>query len=176
MVMSVLGNRHWFLYNCLKQIDEENPVDLSTLNKRVEFQKKVYILKALGLPLNYTYGSYIKGPYSTSLARVGYTIYEMPEESIPPDLDIIVPINKNDLENIEILKNMMNDFPKKHNDAYWLELISSLHFLFNQAFPSVKDWNIAKKRLNIWKPSKFDDKDIDFAISLMIKYDLVKIN
>ena len=171
--MSVLSSKHLFLYNCLKHIDGENPVDLSTMEKRVEFQKKVYLLKTLGLPLDYSYGSYIKGPYSTSLARVGYTIYEMPNESIPSDIDAIEPIDKEDLDRIEILKSMMKDFPKKNNKAYWLELISSIHFLLTQAFPSVSGSENAKKRLNLWKPSKFDDEDIDYAISLMRKYEFM---
>lgn len=174
MAKSVLSPKHLFLYNCLKQIDGETPVDLSTLDKRIEFQKKGYLLKALGVPLNYSFGSYLKGPYSTSLARVGFTIYETPEESIPSDLDTIVPVSEADRAKIEILKNMMNDFPEEQKDAYWLELISSLHFLLTQAYPPVRDWENAKKRLNIWKPLKFKDEDIDLASSLIRQYDLLK--
>lgn len=173
MTMGVLGNRHFFLFNCLKQIDENEPIDLSTLDKRVEFQKKVYLLQSLGVPLNYSFGSYIKGPYSRSLAEVGFTIYESPPGSIPNNIDKITPIDEKSLNKINKLKKLIDDLPKNKKKSYWLELISSLHLLCTKAYPKAKNWEEAENRLKIWKPLKFTNKDIKIAIKLIEKNDLI---
>lgn len=170
--MGVWGNRDLYLYNCLKKINEEKPVDLSTLDKRVEFQKKVYLLKSLGLSLNYKYGSYIKGPYSSSLAEVGFNIYESPKDSIPENLDEIVPIG-DEIEKINLVKTLIDNLPRQKNESYWLELISSLHFLRVNAYPPVRTWENAKSRLARWKPNKFSEMNVEKAIALIEEYKLL---
>lgn len=162
---SILTTKHVFLYNCLKQLDEETPIDLTTLKKRIEYQKKIYLLQAFGVPLNFKFGSYLKGPYSSSLTRFGYTLDEMPEESIPVDLDKIAPITDDDRGNIRKLLDLITDFPDEKNE-YWLELISSLHFLLAQAYPPATRADV-KGRLKRWKPSIFSDEDIDKSLELM---------
>ena len=171
--MGVLGNRDLYLYNCLKKINEEKPIDLSTLDKRVEFQKKVYLLKSLGLSLNYKYGSYIKGPYSSSLAEVGFNIYESPKDSIPENLDEIVPIG-DEIEKINLVKRLIDNLPRQENESYWLELISSLHFLRVNAYPPVRTWENAKSRLERWKPDKFSEINVEKAITLIEEYKLLE--
>ncbi|HEY0088898.1 MAG TPA: hypothetical protein VGB37_08645 [Candidatus Lokiarchaeia archaeon] len=174
MDMQVLDNRHFYLINCLRQIDAENPVDLSTLDKRVEFQKKIYLLKSLGLPLDYSFGSYIKGPYSSSLTQIGFEIYESPKKAIPKKLNSIAPIKKEDLKKIDVLKKLISAIPREKTHAYWLELISSLHFLLTQAYPPVNGIDAARSRLKIWKSNKFLDEDIEIALDLMKKFELIK--
>jgi uncharacterized protein YwgA len=170
--MGILDKKHYYLYNVLSKIDEENPVDLSTLDKRVEFQKKVYLLKSVGLPLNYKFGSYIKGPYSSGLAEIGFDIYESPEEAIP-DKEHITTIDEDNLEKINRIKNLVINLPKEKTHAYWLELIASLHFLKVNAYPPVSNWDSAKNRLQMWKPNKFSKNHMNKAIDLIKKHDLV---
>jgi len=173
MGMGVLGDRHLYLFNCLKKINEKNPIDLSSLDKRVEFQKKVYLLKSLGVSLNYKFGSYIKGPYSSSLADVGFSIIESPEGSIPKDLDDKAPIG-DEIEKIIIVKELIDNFPEQENDSYWLELISSLHFLMVNAYPPVKNWENARDRLERWKPRKFTASNVERALELIKEHKLME--
>ncbi len=167
---SILTKKHLFLYNCLKQLDEGTPIDLTTLKKRIEFQKKIYLLQAFGVPLNFKFGSYLKGPYSSSLTKFGYTLDEMPEDSIPVDLDKKAPITDGERGNIRKLLELITDFPDEKNE-YWLELISSLHFLLTQAYPPATGVDV-KERLKRWKPLKFSDEDIDKSFELMVTHGL----
>ena len=53
--------------------------NIDTLDKRVTFQKAIYLAQAVGVPLRYRYSWYIMGPYSRELTRDYYALHEYPD-------------------------------------------------------------------------------------------------
>ena len=59
----------------LKRTGNFNPNSYATsFDQRLIFQKTIYLLQAFGLYLGYVFSWYIRGPYSSELARKGYDL------------------------------------------------------------------------------------------------------
>jgi len=111
---------------------------IDTLDDRKRVQKTVYLAQAAGLNLGYSYGWYLKGPYSRKLTRDYFALDEAmsspakePTE-LPPELvDIKLrrPV-------VDILEGIKPAFTPPENvdldDASWLELLASLHYLHSE--------------------------------------------
>jgi len=160
------------LLTFLKKVDEEPSFSLETFDERLIFQKKIYLLQSYGLDLGFKFGSYIRGPYSSSLTRNGFDLLEK-IDTIKMDSILKIEIKNTEKKQINYLKNLLKELPE--NKSYWLELISSLHFLLNRAYPKIDTWMEAKKRLHLWKPKRFKKEDIKQAKKLMKKHNLISI-
>ncbi len=93
--------------------------ELQTFTGRLFFQKQVYLLQALGLPLEYSFSWYLYGPYSPDLTRDGFNLLpiysKLNEESLPQEKQII--------------DHFFSLFGTRTGDKTWLEVISSIHYL-----------------------------------------------
>lgn len=106
----------------LKRIGIYNPeLFESSFDDRLIFQKTVYLLQAFGLYLGYYFSWYIHGPYSTQLTKDGFTLidkyHEVPQVRFIEDEDEI------------LFREFQFFLGTRKNDAEWLEILASLHFL-----------------------------------------------
>ena len=99
---------------------------IDDVNARKEKQKAVYLAKILGVDLGYSYGWYVRGPYSPSLANDYYELQASQEDftghTLKEDVRIKIDAFQTNLLRSEHRPNDM----ETHN---WLELLASWHYL-----------------------------------------------
>ena len=121
------------LNTCLAKL---GGLQLDTLVDRKLLQKRVYFLQELGADLGYSFGFHVYGPYSPELTEDAYSLKRQIEQA-PETLE------SSELSSDEqkALKSTIEFMSKYEGDeveaAYWLELLSSLHFLWK--FSYIKD-------------------------------------
>ena len=102
--------------------------ELQTFTGRLFFQKQIYLLQTLGLPLEYSFSWYLHGPYSPNLTRDGFNL-----------LPIYSKLNEEPLpQEKQIIDRFFSLFGTKTGDKTWLEVISSIHYL-NKKFSRTKE-------------------------------------
>lgn len=100
--------------------------NIENVTARKEKQKAIYLVKALaGLDLGYSYGWYIRGPYSPSLANDYYEL-QSPNEALNGTLRADILQSLNVLRN-NVLENELK--PQQLERPEWLELLASWHYL-----------------------------------------------
>lgn len=110
-------------------LDElEEPTHIYSLEDRIRLQKVVYLVQSIGIDLGYSYGWYVRGPYSSSLAD---DYYDMPNE------DAIKARTLKDSAR-QRLKPLAGLIGSKHkpielSKTEWLELVASVRFLEREA-------------------------------------------
>lgn len=109
--------------------------DLWSFKGRLLFQKRIYLVQALGLHLGYNFSWYIHGPYSPKLTRDGFELLPIVEELKEE------PLYSNEER---IISKFLTWIGAKREDEEWLELISSIHFLKNRV-PSMSKDSIREK-------------------------------
>ncbi len=95
--------------------------DMSTFNGRLTLQKTVYLMQAFGIYLGHNFSWYLRGPYSSHLASVGFTLQEV-YHRIPAAGHFAKPTQRKFDKFIEFMSD------KKHDPAR-LEILASIHFL-----------------------------------------------
>ena len=99
--------------------------NINTVEDRKEKQKAIYLAKVFGIDLGYSYGWYVRGPYSPSLTNDYYEL-QSPTE-------VLEGILREDIaaRTQQINETVINS-PLKPNDLPqpdWLELLASWHYL-----------------------------------------------
>jgi hypothetical protein len=108
----------------LRALDQSESI--GSLDDRKRLQKLIYLVQAAGVNLGYGYSWYLKGPYSSALAK---DYYNMPPTDLgQPGSPVLRP---DVLPNIELVRRLASDFrrPAILPDADWLEIVSSVHYL-----------------------------------------------
>lgn len=148
-------------------------VDMSTLDKRIIFQKTIYLLKAFGVNLNYYFSWYLRGPYSTTLADDGYALNSLEPESrleLTHDVDV-----ESDMVFINKTKDFIKDLEENlqtRNERSRLELSASLHFLSKYTLNGKGGFERAYQRLRFHKP-RFNKREASCVWKLMEKHKLI---
>jgi uncharacterized protein YwgA len=96
----------------------EKQIDMHTYDNRLILQKLVYLLQCRGIDLDYSFGWYIRGPYSAALAADGFFLSD--KKSIPTS----IPENEQ-----EIVKEIKLALGNDIKDGNKMEIIASLLFL-----------------------------------------------
>lgn len=106
----------------LKRIGNFSPqLFEKSFDKRLIFQKTVYLLQAFGVYLGYKFSWYISGPYSSHLARDGFKLIQRFKEA--PNVRFTKASSE---EKFSVFLEFLGD---RTNDADWLETLASIHFL-----------------------------------------------
>ncbi|CAG0988676.1 MAG: hypothetical protein MPEBLZ_00162 [Candidatus Methanoperedens nitroreducens] len=120
--------------------------NMSQFDRRIQYQKIIYLLQSSGISLGYGFNWYIKGPYSSPLAHVLYEID-----------DAVYEENKNlvFIDNERIVKEL-NDFRNKLgddiNNVNYLEVLASLHYINKANFSGKGRFPDLRRRLLEAKP------------------------
>jgi uncharacterized protein YwgA len=106
-------------------------VELGTFPQRLELQKKIYLLQALGLDMGYRYNWYLKGPYSPSAAE---DLFALRDEIAAGQKEFEdFDLSKEALPKIQNATGLWTP-PSATSSSEWVELLASLHFLEHSAF------------------------------------------
>jgi uncharacterized protein YwgA len=153
MSMQVLGS-------IIKRIDN---FDMDTFKGRLILQKRVYFLQTFGVYLGYNFSWYIYGPYSSELADDGYKL-----TACYKDIPQAVFANAEIEKGFEAFLSFLGD---KKNDAEWLELLASIHFLKRLYTKESKTQILERVRK---KQEYFNEKMCENGWMFLVKQGLIK--
>lgn len=105
------------------------PSNIETIDDRKRVQKAVYLGQLSGVDLGYRFGWYLKGPYSTELTK---DYYSLAGDIAAGDRDYEkVELQGSLRERLQTIRPLM-EVPEgiPLSPESWLELVSSLHFLY----------------------------------------------
>lgn len=165
--MSARSNVHHLITYFHELFNE--PINMQTFNDRLLLQKRVYFLQEFGAPFGYSFGWYIRGPYSSELARNGFEI-ESVSRLVNEKWDKLSNfLPEFEDEDIETTQNAREFFDSVREagipEDRFLELLSSLHFLKTNWFFD-EDYSRTAAKLRKLKP-KFSEEEIAKAIELL---------
>ena len=121
-------------------------LDISSVKKRMEKQKAIYLAQIDGVDLGYRYGWYKKGPYCPKLTS---DYYDLDCTTDSDDGTKLIPSISTQLDSVKTNYIENCNRPDGLDVAEWMELLASLHFLKNV---SKYDDKKAKKFLAEKKP------------------------
>jgi uncharacterized protein YwgA len=153
-------------------IEKIGGLNLDTLMDRKLLQKKIYFLQEFGVKLGYSYGFYLYGPYSSELTSDAFFLKSMKDQA--PDAIEMIELSA---EEERAMKEALDFFAKlsdeKYKIAYKLELLSSLHFLWNISYFMPKSKEEIFRRLKERKRIQ-DDSDLKEAWTYLVSNSLIK--
>ena len=156
------------LNTCLAEL---GGLRLDTLVERKLLQKRIYFLQEFGVDLGYSFGFHVYGPYSPELTEDAYFLKRQMEQA--PDT-----LERSELSSSEqdaltpTIKFLVKYEGDEVKTAYWLELLSSLHFLWNFSYIKDKTKEKVFNRL-IEKKRIRNPDDLETAWTHLAKYGLV---
>jgi uncharacterized protein YwgA len=106
-------------------LDELDTNTISTVEQRMEVQKAVYLTQAVGIHLGYSYGWYVRGPYSPALTRDYYNL----SDAAPANASLQAAAQAK----LEQVKRIMNTPIDGLRRPQKLELLASLHYLIKSS-------------------------------------------
>jgi len=144
---------------------------MGDFDSRLKLQKIVYLLQASGLSLGYGYNWYVRGPYSPSLTKTLYKIYE--------NKDVFEQSKEIRFKNHNNIVNSLTEFKGKLgeniNDTLYLEVLASLHYINKVTFSGNVEYEQLKNKLLNAKPSLKAKSGIENVIKTAHK-DLVNFS
>ena len=145
----------------------ELEINVQTFETRFFVQKNGYFLQEFGANLEYAFGMYIHGPYSSALARDAYTLQDLEYER---EEIKSVSVNTNACERMRAFMENVNQLVSSNKDRqYWLELLASLHFLCKYGYPKITSLEDARSRSKL---APFG-KDIKTAFHVLKRHKLI---
>ena len=142
----------------LKNLDN---FDMSTFKGRLILQKSVYLMQAFDIHIGHVFSWYLRGPYSSHLANVGFQLQENYDTLPKGKFDKIVQ------KKFEKFLSFMDD---KKNDPDRLEILASIHFL-KKIYPKMSKLDILEKVKN--KQKYFTKKQCEDAWIELNNMDLI---
>ena len=109
-------------------------LELDAFSKRLNLQKRIYLLQLTGIDLGYRYNWYLRGPYCPSLTQDAFLL----KDEISADEKEYEEYELNSLtkENIGKAKEIWEvENATSIDPGAWIELLASLHYLKHIAWP-----------------------------------------
>jgi hypothetical protein len=151
------------------------PINMQTFEDRLLLQKRIYFLQEFGVPFEYSFGWYIRGPYSSELADDGFeneSISKLSYSNWEKFSQYMPGPENNDKTALQRASKFFSDLgdcarTNKIPEDRLLELLGSLHFLTINWYRG--DYAAASNRLKKLKP-EFSEREIDLAQQLLEKH------
>jgi uncharacterized protein YwgA len=132
---------------------------IDTVTERLTLQKAIYLAQAAQVDLGYSYGWYLRGPYSPRLTQDYYNLASLSDEDLLDGLAAheLKEAVKKHLRKVRAL--ISAETRGEVSLARWLELLASLHYLLKV---SHLDEAGARQRIEGTKPhlAPFVDRGI----------------
>jgi hypothetical protein len=120
------------------------PLTIDTVEDRLVLQKAVYLAQSK-VNLGYSYGWYLKGPYSPKLTQ---DYYELADE-IRLGGEEPGTLRADVREALASIRELIAAAPAQMRRSHWLELLASLDFLVKKSGLALA---VAKERIATLKP------------------------
>ena len=107
----------------------------------------------MGVDLGYSYGWYLKGPYSPSLTRDYYELHATADEDFAANRSLKGRVR----DILDHLAHLIANRPPQLSRAHWLELLASIRYLMRE---SGYTEDKARDRIGLSKPhlhAQFDE-------------------
>jgi uncharacterized protein YwgA len=138
---------------------------------RLFMQKAIYLTQVLAIDLRFRFGWYLRGPYSKDLTEC---LYELDaDEKLRGTIDALT-LRDEFATKMQLLKNLVESRPGAIDEAEWLELVSSIHYLKHISCPgkglveqNIEDW------LERAGKGDFKSEDIHLAWQALSKIRLI---
>lgn len=113
----------------LETIGQE--LDLANFDQRLALQKKLYLAQLTGIDLGYRFRWYLYGPYCTELFSDAFRLQDDIDRADNPDNETLKP---DVTKKLSRAKDIWEGKPEEVDDAVWLELLASVHYLKHIAY------------------------------------------
>ncbi|MHC4586379.1 MAG: hypothetical protein ACYS3N_17755 [Planctomycetota bacterium] len=116
-------------------LDEILPGDLEldTFPRRLNLQKRIYLLQVAGLDLRYRYNWYLRGPYCPSLTQDAFFLRdEIGSDEIDYEDYELTDVAKKKIEKAKVIWESPSGVSVE--SGMWVELLASLHYLKHIAY------------------------------------------
>lgn len=111
----------------LQNLGVEHNID--TVTDRLTLQKAIYLAQAAQVDLGYSYGWYLRGPYSPRLTQDYYNLASLSDEDLLDGLSAH-ELKESVKKNLKRVKTLVASTTRGEVSlARWLELLASLHYL-----------------------------------------------
>jgi len=115
-------------------------LELDTFPKRLNLQKRIYLLQVAGLDLRYRYNWYLRGPYCPSLTQEAFLLRdEIDSDEEDYEKHELTNIAKKKIEKAKVIWESPSGVSVE--PGMWVELLASLHYLKHIAYWPGNDVN-----------------------------------
>lgn len=140
---------------------------VESIDQRLVLQKVALLGQEIGVPLDYTYNWYVKGPYSPSLTEDYFELQGYEAE------DSTFNFNETFKDRLDTLKDMIYLHKIEGSESVlpkWVEALASIAFLVNKSFKT------KEQALNILEEKKpHISKDMrEEALGLLEQHNIIK--
>jgi len=155
-----------------KFLAELGGLRLDSFVERKLLQKTIYFLQEFGVDLGYSQGFYVYGPYSSELTDDAYFLKRQTEQA--PSTIERSELSSDEKKAVKQTKEFLSKIEGASVEtAYWLELLSSLHFLWKYSYIKDKTKEKVFNRLREKKLIRNTD-DLEIAWNLLVRHNLVR--
>ena len=144
---------------------------LVSFQDRLFMQKAIYLTQVLAIDLRFRFGWYLRGPYSKDLTDC---LYELDaDEKLRATIDALT-LRDEFATKMQQLKDLVESNPTDLDEAVWLELVSSIHYLKHISCPNenITETNAKEKLISAGKKN-FDSASISAAWHALDKMGLI---
>lgn len=133
-------------------------LELDTFPKRLNLQKRIYLLQVAGLDLRYRYNWYLRGPYCPSLTQDAFLLRdEINSDEVDYENYELTDVAKEKIEKAKAIWKSSSGVSVEN--GMWVELLASLHYLKHVAYwPKGKATKDTIFRKLIEAKPQFEDK------------------
>lgn len=155
-----------------KCMTELGGLRLDSFVERKLLQKRIYFLQEFGVDLGYFLGFYVYGPYSSDLTDDVHFLKRQMKQA--PGTVELSELSADEKKALKKAKEFLSKYEgNKVETAYWLELLSSLHFLWKHSYIKEKTMEKIFNRLREKKRIR-NTGDLEAAWTHLAKYKLVR--
>lgn len=140
---------------------------IDTFEDRLILQKAIYLAQAGGVHLGYYYHWYLYGPYSPSLTRDEYAVYEERARDMDDSKSW-----KLDTDSLYRLKRLQGLIPEGQKRRRKLELLASVHFLVERKQVQGRNINQISDILRRYNKD-FSQDELQQAMEELVGYGLL---
>ena len=116
-----MSDRVRALHLILSELGIDDSID--TVDQRLTIQKAIYLVQTK-VGLGYSYGWYLKGPYSPRLTRDYYDLAAVEDRGT-----LSGSLKESVTKALKEIRNLISTKPQQASLSHWVELLASLHYL-----------------------------------------------